>query len=101
MCVYFSISLYHGYVDFDVVSMQACSLLLDHPSQYETGVTLYDRYNKYMIMQKGKKMLSFHCHDEIVQCGKELVENKKKEHSLDLGNHLMNNQQRGCFLAMI
>jgi hypothetical protein len=29
--VYFSIGTYHDYADCDVVPMQACSLLLDHP----------------------------------------------------------------------
>ena len=29
--VHFSIGSYHNYADFDVVPMQACSLLLGHP----------------------------------------------------------------------
>jgi hypothetical protein len=37
--VHFSIRLYYDYADFDVVPMQACSLLLGHPWQYDNDVS--------------------------------------------------------------
>ena len=52
--VSFSISSYHDYADFDVVPMQACSLLLDHPWQYGNDAVHYNRQNRYTLMQKGK-----------------------------------------------
>jgi hypothetical protein len=35
-CVHFSIGTYHDYADCDVVPMQACSLLLGHPWEFDT-----------------------------------------------------------------
>jgi hypothetical protein len=33
--VHFSIGSYHDFADFDVVSMDACSLLLGHPWEFD------------------------------------------------------------------
>jgi hypothetical protein len=38
--VHFSIGTYHDYADCDVVPMQACSLLLGHPWEFDTDATL-------------------------------------------------------------
>jgi hypothetical protein len=34
--IHFFIGSYHDYANFDVVPMQACSLLLGHPWEYDT-----------------------------------------------------------------
>jgi hypothetical protein len=54
--VYFSIGTYHDYADCDVVPMQACSLLLGHPMEFDTDVVHYGRANKYTLVHKGKKI---------------------------------------------
>jgi hypothetical protein len=48
--VHFSIGTYHGYADCDVVSMQACSLLLVHSWVFDNDVVHHDRSNKYTLM---------------------------------------------------
>jgi hypothetical protein len=57
--IHFSIGIYHDYADCDVVSMQAYSLLLGHPWEFDTDVVHYGRANKYTLMHKGKKLLYF------------------------------------------
>ena len=52
--VHFSIGSYHDYADFDVVPMQACSLLLGRPWQYDNNVVHHGRQNRYTFMFKGK-----------------------------------------------
>jgi hypothetical protein len=55
-CTHFSIGIYHDYVDCDVVQMQACSLLLGHPWEIDTGVVHQCRSNKYTLVHNGKKI---------------------------------------------
>jgi hypothetical protein len=50
---------YHDYVDCDVVPMEACSLLLDRPWQYDTNSLHHGCTNHYSLMFKGKKII-FH-----------------------------------------
>jgi hypothetical protein len=54
--VYFSISTYHDYVNCDVVPMQACSLLLGRPWEFDTDAIHHGRSNKYSLMHNGKKI---------------------------------------------
>jgi hypothetical protein len=58
--VHFSIGTYHDYVNCDVIPMQACSLLLDHPWELDTDAIHHDRSNKYTLVHNGKKLLCFH-----------------------------------------
>ena len=53
--VLFSISSYANSIDCDVVPMQACSLLLGHPWEYDNDATHHGRSNKYTFVHKGKK----------------------------------------------
>jgi hypothetical protein len=53
--IYFSIGSYSDFVDCDVVPMQACSLLLGHPWEYDTDALHHGRSNKYTLTHKGKK----------------------------------------------
>ena len=55
--VNFSMGSYHDYVDCDVVPMQACSLLLGRPWQYDTDCVHHGRNNQYSLMFKGKKIV--------------------------------------------
>jgi hypothetical protein len=48
--VHFSIGTYHDYANCDVVPMQACSLLLGHPWEFDTDAIHYGRSNKYTLM---------------------------------------------------
>jgi hypothetical protein len=55
--VHFSIGSYHDFADFDVVTMDACSLLLERPWEFDTNAIHHGRYNKYTFMHKGKKIV--------------------------------------------
>ena len=57
--VHFSIGSYHDYAGFDVVPMQACSLLLGRPSQYDNNVVHHGRQNRYTFMLKERPLLYF------------------------------------------
>jgi hypothetical protein len=53
----FSIGAYSDYVDCDVVPMEACSLLLGRPWQYDTDSLHHGRSNNYSLMFKGQKII--------------------------------------------
>jgi hypothetical protein len=55
--IHFSIGSYHDFADFDVVPMDACSLLLGCPWEFYTDAIHYGRSNKYTLMYKGKKIV--------------------------------------------
>jgi hypothetical protein len=53
-CVHFSFGTYQDYVDCDVIPMQAYSLLLGCPWEFDTDAAHHGRTNKYTLMHKGK-----------------------------------------------
>jgi hypothetical protein len=53
----FSIGSYSDYVDCDVVPMEACSLLLGRPWQYDTDSLHHGHLNHYSLMFKGQKII--------------------------------------------
>src|SRR5207244_5427607 len=55
--VHFSIGSYHDFADFDVVPMDACSLLLGRPWEFDTDAIHHGRSNKYTLVHKGKKIV--------------------------------------------
>jgi hypothetical protein len=57
--IHFFICSYHNYADFDVVPMQACSLLLGRPWEYDTDSFHHGRTNTYTLMHKGKNFFYF------------------------------------------
>jgi hypothetical protein len=82
--VHFSIGSYHDSVDFDVAPMQACSLLLGCPWQYDNNALHHGRQNRYTFIFKGKTIALLPLTPaEIVQYEKELAEKKKKGHDRD------------------
>jgi hypothetical protein len=78
--VHFSIGTYHYYADCDVVPMQACSLLLGHPWEFDNDAGLHDRTNKYTLVHRGKKitLLPF-TPIKIVQCHRVIAKIAKRE----------------------
>ena len=63
--------------------MQACSLLLGHPWQYDNNVLHHGRQNRYTFIFKGKTIALLPLTPaEIMQYEKELAE-KKKGHDKD------------------
>jgi hypothetical protein len=78
--VHFSIGTYHDYVDCDVVLMQACSLLLGHPWEFDTDAIHYGRSNKYTLMHNRKKIILLPLTpNEIVQCDRAIAETARRE----------------------
>jgi hypothetical protein len=58
--------------------MQACSLLLGHPWEFDTDAVDHGRTNKYTLVHKGKKItLLVLTPNEIVQCGRAIAETAK------------------------
>jgi hypothetical protein len=53
--VQFFIGIFSDYADCDVVPMEACSLLLGRPWEYDNDARHHGRRNKYTFMHKGKK----------------------------------------------
>jgi hypothetical protein len=60
--------------------MQACSLLLGHPWEFDTDVIQHSRSNKYTLMHNRKKItllpLTLH---EIVQCDRAIAKTARRE----------------------
>jgi hypothetical protein len=78
--IHFSIGSYYDFANFDVVPMDACSLLLGHPWEFDTDAIHYGRSNKYTLMHKGKKiMLLPMTPTEIVQFETEKKNNAKQK----------------------
>jgi hypothetical protein len=70
--VSFSIGTYADFVDCDVVPMEACSLLLDRPWEFDNDAIHHGRSNTYTFVHKGKKItLVPMTAAEIVQADKE------------------------------
>jgi hypothetical protein len=63
--------------------MQACSLLLGCPWEFETDVIHHGRANKYTLVHKGKKitLLSL-TPNEIVQCDRVIAETIKRKYEI-------------------
>jgi hypothetical protein len=73
--IHFSIGTYHDYADCDVVPMQACSLLLGHPWEFDTNAIHHGGSNKYTLMHNGKKITLLPLTpNEIVQCDRVIAE---------------------------
>jgi hypothetical protein len=78
--VHFSIGTYHDYVDCNVVPMQACSLLLGRPWEFDTDAIHYGTSNKYTLMHNGKKITLLPLtSNEIVQCDRAIAETTRRE----------------------
>ena len=52
----FSIGRYNDQVEYDVVPMQACQLLLGRPWLYDHDVQICGRFNKVVLMYKGDQI---------------------------------------------
>jgi hypothetical protein len=75
--VHFSIGLYHAITDFDVVPMDACSLLLGCPWEFDADAIHNGRTNTYTLMHKGKKItLVLMTHADIVKCEQDKAKQK-------------------------
>jgi hypothetical protein len=60
--------------------MQACSLLLGHPSEFHTDIVHHGRTNKYTLVHKGKKITLLPLTpNEIVQYDRAIAETAKRE----------------------
>jgi hypothetical protein len=73
--IHFSIGTYHDYANCDVVPMQACSLLLGHPWEFDTDAIYHGRSNKCTLVHNRKKItLLLLTLNEIVQCDRAIAE---------------------------
>jgi hypothetical protein len=85
----FSIGSYHDFADFDVVLMDACSLLFGRSWEFDTDAIHYGRSNKYTLMHKSKKIVLLPMTPtKIVQ-----FENERKNNAKQKGVFNSENQQ--------
>jgi hypothetical protein len=78
--IHFSIGTYHDYANCDVVPMQACSLLLGHPWEFDNDAIHHGRSNKYTLVHNGKKITLLPLTpNEIVQCDRAIAETARRE----------------------
>ena len=78
--VHFSIGMYSDYADCDVVPMEACSLLLGRPWEYDTDACHHGRSNTYTFRHKDKNITLLPLTlAEIVQADKDRAANTHKE----------------------
>jgi hypothetical protein len=78
--VHFSIGMYSDYADCDVVPMEACSLLLGRPWEYDTDACHHGRSNTYTFRHKDKTITLLPLTlTEIVQADKDGVASTHKE----------------------
>jgi hypothetical protein len=78
--IHFCVGTYHDYVNCDVVPMQACSLLLGSPWEFDTDVIHHGRTYKCTLVHKGKKTTLLPLMpNEIVQCNSVIAETAKRE----------------------
>lgn len=79
--VHFSIGSYRDYADCNVVPMQACSLLLGRPWQYDKNTVHHVRTNQYTLMSKGKRITLLPMSLEAILKAKLERANREKESS--------------------
>jgi hypothetical protein len=61
--------------------MQACSLLLGHPWEFDTNVVHHGRTNKYTLVHMGKKIILLPLTpNEIEQCDRVIAETAEREY---------------------
>ena len=54
--IHFAVGSYRDYADFDVVPMQACSLLLGRPWEFDKDAAHHGRSNTYTLLHKDKNI---------------------------------------------
>jgi hypothetical protein len=78
--VHFSIGMYSDYADCDVVPMEACSLVLGRPWEYDTDACHHGRSNTYTFRHKDKNITLLPLTlAEIVQADKDRAASTHKE----------------------
>ena len=78
--MHFSLGPYSDFVDCDMVPMQACSLLLGHPWEFDNDAIHHGKNNTYTLKHKGQKItLQPMTPIQIVQAEKERLASETKQ----------------------
>jgi len=84
-CISFFIGCYHDTADFDVVPMQACSILLGRLWEFDNDALHHSRTNTYTFIHKNKNITLLHLSPmDIVKHAKEI--NNKPSIDIDKNN---------------
>jgi hypothetical protein len=101
--IHFSVGSYTDYADFDVAPMEACSILLGRPWEYEKDVAHDGRTNTYTFMHKNRNITLLPLSPTVVRkYFTELAEDKKKQHDVtesSANQHDGIKLKRGAFIA--
>uniref|UniRef100_A0A7N1A7T9 CCHC-type domain-containing protein n=1 Tax=Kalanchoe fedtschenkoi TaxID=63787 RepID=A0A7N1A7T9_KALFE len=82
--VQFSIGSYHDAIDCDIIPMQACSVLLGRPWQYDKDSLHHGRTNQYSFVHQNKKIVLHPMSPEAIL--KDEIARASKEKNLALTN---------------
>jgi hypothetical protein len=105
--VNFSIGSYHDSIDCDVVPMQACSMLLDRPWQYDIDSLHHSRTNQYSFVHIGKKLvlhlmsLEAILKDELARASKLKDQEQAKSENQNVANDFGKQKRKTPNLFMI
>jgi hypothetical protein len=92
--VHFSIGTYHDYANCDILPMQACSLLLGRPWEFDTDAIHYGRSNKYTLVHNGKKITLLPLTpNEIVQCDRAIAKTARRESGIQHASPVKHEQR--------
>jgi len=98
--VHFSIGSYHDSTDFDVMPMDACSLILGRPWEFDTDASHHGRTNTYSLIHKGKKIsLVPMSPTELLEYEKDKAHNCKKKDEVPSENYQPIVLKQPSFLA--
>ena len=93
--MYFSVGSYHDYADFHVMPMQACSLLLGRPWEFDLEAAHHGRSNKYSFMYNGNNIVL------LPLTPAEIVKFEKEHHASISNNMIADVKKKGlALLAM-
>ena len=93
--MHFSFGSYHDYDDFHAAPMQACSLLLGRPWEFDLEAAHHGRSNKYSLMHNGNNIVL------LPLTSAEIVKFEKEHHASISNNMIADVKKKGlALLAM-
>lgn len=87
--VHFSIGSYHDSINCDVVPMQACSMLLGRPWQFDKDSLHFGKSNQYSFVHNGKKLVLHPMSPEVILKDELARASKQKNQEHTRSEHLI------------
>jgi hypothetical protein len=87
--VHFAIGSYHDSINCDVVPMQACSMLLGRPWQFDKDSLHFGKSNQYSFVHNGKKLVLHPMSPEVILKDELARASKQKNQERTRSEHLI------------